>query len=89
MYTKKIMDSMHKCKECLYPMDEYRVLAKAISDLVRKFLESKEDKVAILIQQRNPNAEIIMKKLEDDLKNILERIVRLATIILKIISKNF
>ncbi len=33
MYTKKIMDSMHKCKECLYSMDEYRVLAKAISVL--------------------------------------------------------
>lgn len=36
MYTKKYIDSMNKCKECLVPMAEYAVLAKAISILVEE-----------------------------------------------------
>lgn len=38
--------------------------ATHISELVKRLCDSKGDKVAILIQQRNPNADIIMKRLE-------------------------
>lgn len=36
MYTKKYIDSMKKCKECLAPMEEYTILAKAIAVLVEE-----------------------------------------------------
>lgn len=36
MYTKKYIDSMKKCKECLVPIAEYSILAKAISVLVEE-----------------------------------------------------
>ena len=36
MYTKKYIDSMKKCKECLVPMPEYTILAKAISILAEE-----------------------------------------------------
>lgn len=36
MHTKRYIDSMKKCKECLVPMKEYTILAKAISILVEE-----------------------------------------------------
>lgn len=36
MHTKKYLDAMKKCKECLDPLEEYRLLANAIAYLVKE-----------------------------------------------------
>ena len=40
--------------------------AANICELINRLLKTNQDSIAILIQQRNPNAEIIMKQLEKD-----------------------
>lgn len=36
MHTKKYLDAMNKCKECLNPLEEYRLLAEALTFLVKE-----------------------------------------------------
>ncbi|MCM1286882.1 MAG: ATP-dependent helicase [Clostridium sp.] len=64
-YLEPFIKENAKVKLTLHDTQEQEAINT--SKLVRRLLESKEDKVAILIQQRNPNAEIIMKQLENDL----------------------
>lgn len=63
-YLEPLIEENAKVKLTLHDTQEQEAINT--SALVQSFLKSKEDKVAILIQQRNPNAEIIMKQLEDD-----------------------
>lgn len=63
-YLDPLIEENAKVKLTLHDTQEQEAINT--SALVQSFLKSKEDKVAILIQQRNPNAEIIMKQLEDD-----------------------
>lgn len=63
-YLNPLIYKNAKVKLSLFDTQEQE--AVNISKLVKKLLNSKEDSVAILIQQRNPNAEIIMNQLEDD-----------------------
>lgn len=36
MHTKKYLDAMNKCKECLDPLEEYKLLAEALTYLVNE-----------------------------------------------------
>lgn len=63
-YLEPFIEKNAKVKLALYDTQEQE--AVNTSRLVQNLLKSKEDRVAIIIQQRNPNAEIIMKQLEDD-----------------------
>lgn len=63
-YLDPIIEENAKVNLKLYDTQEQEAIY--ISGLVRELLKSKEDKVAILIQQRNLNAEFIMKQLEND-----------------------
>ncbi len=64
-YLDPLIEENAKVKLALHDTQEQEAIN--VSELIRSLLKSKEDKVAILIQQRNPNAEIIMEQLEDDL----------------------
>lgn len=63
-YLNPIIEENAKIKLSLFNTQKEE--ATHVSGLVKRLCNSKDDKVAILIQQRNPNAEMIMKRLEED-----------------------
>ena len=63
-YLHPIIEENAKINLSLFNTQEEE--AAHVSEFIKRLSNSKNHKVAILIQQRNPNAEIIMKHLEED-----------------------
>lgn len=63
-YLHPIISNNAKINLSLFNTQEQE--SEYVSQLVKGLLKSNDDRVAILVQQRNPNAEIIMKQLEKD-----------------------